>query len=135
MMHDWSIQEDTPRTARILIAEDHRDSREALRILLESVGFEVSVASDGRDAVDLALLVRPDLILMDIMMPELDGFEATRRLRRSEPTRRTPIIAVTAMEGARELALEAGADDVVQKPISTRALLGTIHDWLERRSP
>jgi CheY-like chemotaxis protein len=120
------------RNATILIAEDHLDSRDAMRALLEAFGFEVVVAVDGRQAVEFALHHHPDLILMDIMMPELDGFEATRRLRQHDATRRTPIIAVTAMEGAQRLALQAGANDYVRKPIDIRGLIAKVHDWLPK---
>lgn len=99
------------RITTILIAEDHLDSRDALRALLEAFGYHVLEAANGRQAVEIALMHDPDLILMDIMMPELDGFEATRQLRRHEATHTTPIIAVTAMEGAHQLAIQAGAND------------------------
>ncbi|NIR60218.1 MAG: response regulator [Gammaproteobacteria bacterium] len=132
MTHDWSPRVDARDSATILVAEDHHDSREALRILLESAGYRVAVAVDGRDALDVALLETPDLILMDIMMPELDGFEVTRRLRSHAATGAVPIIAVTAMQGAREMALEAGADDVMAKPIDIHALLAKVRDWLDR---
>jgi two-component system, cell cycle response regulator DivK len=117
-------------TPTILIAEDHLDSRDAMRALLEAFGFRVLVAVDGRQAVDVALEHRPDLILMDIMMPELDGFEATRRLRQNALTEQTPIIAVTAMEGAQRLALQAGANDYVRKPIDIRGLIAKVQSWL-----
>jgi CheY-like chemotaxis protein len=117
-------------TATILVAEDHLDSRDAMRALLEAFGYEVEVAANGREAVEFARAVRPDLILMDMMMPELDGFEATRILRQDSVTDNIPIIAVTAMEGARQLALQAGANDFVRKPIDTRALLSKIKNWL-----
>ncbi|HEX7049282.1 MAG TPA: response regulator [Longimicrobiales bacterium] len=133
-MHHQSTRLSDTTAAKILIAEDHLDSREALRALLEAMGYHVSVAVDGQDAIDVAMAERPDLILMDIMMPELDGFEATRRLRRTDATESVPIIAVTAMEGARQLALDAGADDVVPKPINTHALLGKIQHLLEGRA-
>ena len=116
--------------ATILVAEDHLDSRDALRALLEAFGYQVVVAVNGRQAVELALQDGPDLILMDIMMPELDGFEATRELRRHESTAQTPIIAVTAMEGAHELALQAGANDYVRKPVDIRGLVAKVHNWL-----
>jgi CheY-like chemotaxis protein len=122
-----------PRTTRILIAEDHLDSRDALRALLEAFGYAVLVATNGKEAVETALAEMPDLILMDIMMPVLDGFEATRMLRRHSETRSTPIIAVTAMEGAKELALHAGANDYVRKPIDIRSLLAKVSGLLERR--
>lgn len=119
-------------SARILVAEDHLDSRDALRALLEAFGYSVVIATNGQEAVDLALAEEPDLILMDIMMPVLDGFEATRHLRRQPPTSHIPIIAVTAMEGAQELALHAGADDYVRKPIDIRTLLKKVDALLTR---
>lgn len=123
------------RSPTILIAEDHLDSRDAMRALLEAFGFHVLVAVDGRQAVDVALEHTPDLILMDIMMPELDGFEATRQLRQHATTARIPIIAVTAMEGAQRLALQAGANDYVRKPIDIRGLIAKVHDWLPNTDP
>lgn len=123
------------RSPTILIAEDHLDSRDAMRALLEAFGFQVLVAVDGRQAVEVALAQHPDLILMDIMMPELDGFEATRQLRQHHATAGTPIIAVTAMEGAHRLALQAGANDYVRKPIDIRGLIAKVHDWLPSTEP
>jgi CheY-like chemotaxis protein len=122
-----------PRKATILVAEDHLDSRDALRALLEAFGFDVVEAANGRQAVEVALSSLPDLILMDIMMPELDGFEATRELRRHLATSTTPIIAVTAMEGAYQLAIQAGADDYVRKPVDIRRLVAKVNDWLSPR--
>ncbi len=106
-----------------------------MRALLEAFGFHVLVAVDGRQAVDVALEHTPDLILMDIMMPEMDGFEATRQLRQHATTARIPIIAVTAMEGAQRLALQAGANDYVRKPIDIRGLIAKVHDWLPSTDP
>jgi CheY-like chemotaxis protein len=120
--------------ATILIAEDHLDSRDAMRALLEAFGYVVTEAVNGREAVDLARSELPDLILMDMMMPELDGFQATRMLREQEGTGAIPIIAVTAMEGARQLALQAGANDFVRKPVDTRTLLTKIRSWLDRQT-
>lgn len=122
-------------SATILVAEDHLDSRDALRALLEAFGYEVLEAVNGREAVELALRAQPDLILMDIMMPELDGFEATRELRRHSETVGTPIIAVTAMEGAHQLAILAGANDYVRKPVDIRGLVAKVHNWLETPLP
>jgi two-component system cell cycle response regulator DivK len=116
--------------ATILIAEDHLDSRDALSALLQAFGYGVLLAVNGVEAVQVAATSRPDIILMDMMMPEMDGFEATRRLRHRTETRAIPIIAVTAMEGARELALQAGADDFVGKPVDSRVLLDKIRDLL-----
>ncbi len=119
-------------SATILIAEDHHDSRDALRTLLEAVGYRAVVATNGREAVDLALVEVPDLILMDVMMPEMDGLEATRVLRQHAATRLTPIIAVTAMEGAWSRTLEAGASDFVRKPVDASILLAKVESWLSR---
>ena len=129
-MHDGSIQHAARDTARILIAEDHLDSREALRILLESAGYDVAVVADGQAALDRALIDPPDLILLDVMMPHMDGLEVARRLRSAAPTRAVPIIAITAMHGARELALAAGVDHVMDKPIDIHSLLELVRDRL-----
>jgi CheY-like chemotaxis protein len=118
-------------SATILVAEDHLDSRDALRALLEAFGYTVLLAANGRQAVDLAIRALPDLILMDIMMPELDGFEATRELRANARTRAIPILAVTAMEGAHQLALQAGADDCMRKPVDLRGLVERVGVLLE----
>ena len=114
----------------ILIAEDHFDSREALRALLEAFGYEVIEAMNGHQAVEAARARRPGLILMDVMMPVMDGFEAIRQIRQVPETNQIPIIAVTAMDGARELALHAGADDYVRKPIDIRRLIGLVNGLL-----
>ena len=119
----------------VLIAEDHEDSRDALRTLLDAFGYRVHVATNGREAVERALAVQPDLVLMDIMMPEVDGFQATRTLRASPAFRQVPIIALTAMEGARERVLEAGCDDFVGKPIDVRTFLEKVRAWLESGRP
>lgn len=116
--------------ATILLAEDHVDSREALSALLEAFGFQVVPAMNGAEAIRLARQEQPDLILMDIMMPDVDGFEATRAIRGFPETRHVPIITLTAMEGARAQAMEAGADDFLAKPINSGQLLDKVKDWL-----
>jgi CheY-like chemotaxis protein len=116
----------------ILVAEDHLDSREALRELLEAFGFDVIEAGDGRQAVAAALSQAPNLILMDIMMPGMDGFAAIRALRAAPQTHEIPIIALTAMEGSREQALRAGANDYVGKPVDIRRLIGMVNGWMQR---
>jgi CheY-like chemotaxis protein len=115
----------------VLVAEDHLDSRDAMRALLEAFGFHVIVAVNGREAVEMAVENRPALVLMDIMMPELDGFEATRELRRHPELEATPIIVVTAMEGAHQLAMQAGANDYIRKPIDIRGLIAKVHTWIQ----
>lgn len=119
----------TARAPLVLIAEDHEDSRDALRTLLDAFGYRVVEAENGRRAVELALAERPDLILMDMMMPLVDGFQATRELRQVEGLRGVPIVALTAMEGARERVLQAGCDDMVAKPLDVRAFLDRVRVW------
>ncbi len=116
----------------ILIAEDHPDSAEALRTLLEAFGYQVLVARNGREAVETALEHHPELVLMDVMMPEVDGLEATRRLRAAPGFPQVPILALTAMEGAARLSVDAGCDQCIAKPINIRAFLTTVQEWLER---
>jgi CheY-like chemotaxis protein len=114
----------------VLIAEDHVDSRDALQTLLEALGYGVRVAGNGAEAVEVARASRPDLILMDMMMPQVDGFAATRTLRADPAFHEVPIIAITAMEGARESVLAAGCSDMVLKPVDIRAFLEKIRVWL-----
>src|SRR5262249_26119266 len=107
-----------PATAPVvLVAEDHEDSRDALCTLLDALGYRVLAATIGVEALEVARANHPDLILMDMMMPGVDGFQATRTLRADETFRQVPIIAITAMEGAREAVIEAGCSDLVLKPL------------------
>ena len=128
---DGSIRPRTSGGATVLIAEDHEDSRDALRTLLEAFGYQVRVAGNGFEAVADARAHHPDLILMDMMMPGMDGLEATRTLRADPGFPRIPIVAVTAMEGARERVLQAGCDDWVAKPIDIRGFLARLPAWLD----
>ena len=118
-------------SARILIVEDHRDSREALSALFAAFGYDVVEAINGQEAILRAAEDRPSLILMDIMMPELDGLDAAKAIRRIPGMELVPIIAVTAMEGAPELAIQAGMSDYVRKPIDIHGLLAKVSAWLE----
>jgi CheY-like chemotaxis protein len=125
---------EAPASARaplVLIAEDHEDSRDALRTLLDAFGYRVVEAANGRQAVEQALAERPDLIVMDMMMPHVDGFQATREIRAAEGLRDVPIVALTAMEGARERVLQAGCDDMVAKPLDVRAFLDKVRVWTQ----
>lgn len=117
---------------RILVVEDHEDNRRILRDLLTSVGFEIIEAVTGEEGVTLAETYRPDLILMDIQLPGLDGYEATRRIKANPALRQIPIIAVTsyALSGDEVKAKEAGCDGYVTKPYSPRALLAKIRGYL-----
>lgn len=132
---DGTTTDSAPRPPLILVAEDHPDSRDALRSLLEVYGYRVATAVDGEQAVAKALAEQPDLVVMDIMMPRMDGFEATRALRAAPGFRQVPILALTAMEGAREQVLAAGCDEYLPKPIDVRTFLDRIRYWLESRRP
>jgi two-component system cell cycle response regulator DivK len=118
----------------ILVVEDQEDNRQILRDLLASAGFQMIEAHDGEQALIMARSQRPDLILMDIQLPLIDGYEATRSLKRDPELRRIPVIAVTsyALSGDEERAREAGCDAYVAKPFSTRNLLATIERFLEQ---
>jgi two-component system cell cycle response regulator DivK len=117
---------------RILVVDDHADNRRILRDLLGSAGFEVLEATTGEEAVAQAAAAVPDLILMDIQLPGIDGYEATRRIKATEALRRIPLIVVTsyALSGDDAKALAAGADAYVAKPFSPRALLTTVRQHL-----
>lgn len=114
----------------ILVADDNEDCRMALCALLEALGYTVYEAEDGDGAVETARRVAPDLILMDIMMPGVDGLEATRRIRTDGDLEETRIVAVSAMEGARQASLAAGCDDCVLKPIDLKGLDELVADWM-----
>jgi two-component system, cell cycle response regulator DivK len=119
-------------TRRILVVEDQEDNRRILRDLLTSVGFDVVEAMDGLEGVAMATTHRPDLILMDIQMPEIDGYEATRRIKADAATAMIPIIAVTsfALSGDDVKAYEAGCADYITKPYSPRQLLARVREHL-----
>lgn len=114
----------------ILVADDNEDCRVALRAILESLGYTVHEAVDGESAVSVARRESPDLILMDIMMPGVDGLEATRRIRSVSNLGDTRIVAVSAMEGARKPSLAAGCDDCILKPIDLKGLDELVADWM-----
>jgi CheY-like chemotaxis protein len=117
---------------RILLVEDNEMNRDMLSRRLERKGFEVALAMDGQEGVELAASEAPDLVLMDMSLPVLDGWEATRRLKASSATRHIPVIALTAhaMSSDREKAMDAGCDDYDTKPIDLPRLLGKIEALL-----
>ncbi len=117
---------------RILVVEDQDDNRRILRDLLNSVGFETLEAEDGAQGIAAAEAHRPDLILMDIQMPIVDGYEATRRIKANPELRAIPIIVVTsyALSGDEAKARAAGCDDYMTKPYSPRQLLAKIRAYL-----
>ena len=119
---------------RILVVEDTEDNRQIIRDLLSSVGYELIEAVDGAEGVAMAQSEHPDLILMDIQLPVIDGYEATRRIRAIPELARVPIIAVTsyALSGDEAKARDAGCDAYVTKPYSPRALLAKIREYLPK---
>ena len=118
-------------TKRILVVEDQEDNRKILRDLLVHAGYEVVEVSDGEEALPAAAAHHPDVILMDIQLPLLDGYEATRRIKADPALRHIPIIVVTsyALSGDETKAHAAGCDAYVAKPYSPRALLAKIREY------
>jgi two-component system cell cycle response regulator DivK len=116
----------------ILVVEDQMDNRQILRDLLGNAGYELLEAENGAEALTTVARQRPDLILMDIQLPLMDGYEATRRLKSDPATKSIPIIVVTsyALSGDETKAREAGCDAYVTKPYSPRQLLGKVREFL-----
>lgn len=119
-------------TWRILVVEDQKDNRRIIRDLLTSQGYEMIEAVTGLEGVTAAERERPDLILMDIQLPEIDGYEATRRIRANPALRDVPIIAVTsyALSGDDVKAFDAGCDAYITKPFSPRELLAKVREYV-----
>ncbi len=121
----------------ILVVEDQEENRYLLRRLLTRAGYDMIEAVSGEDGIVSAEQHRPDLILMDIQLPGLDGYEATRRIKANPALQSIPVIAVTsyALSGDEAKALAAGCDAYVAKPFSPRALLATIRSYLSDSAP
>jgi CheY-like chemotaxis protein len=119
-------------TPTLLVIEDNEQNLYLMRYLLEKSGFSVVAAPDGQRGIDLASRVRPDLILLDIQLPLMDGYAVAAAIRRDPALAATPIIAVTsyAMPGDREKCLEAGATDYMEKPIDPAALVERVRRHL-----
>jgi CheY-like chemotaxis protein len=122
---------------KILLVEDNEINRDMLSRRLERRGYRVAIALDGEQGVSMAGLEAPDLILMDMSLPVLDGWEAARRLKAAPETRAIPIIALTAhaMVGDREKAIESGCDDYDTKPVEFQRLLEKIETILAKGTP
>jgi CheY-like chemotaxis protein len=127
--------QDEAAMTKILLVEDNEMNRDMLSRRLIRKGYEVVMALDGRQAVEMASGENPDLIIMDMSLPVIDGWEATRQVKAAPATRAIPVIALTAhaMAGDREKAIEAGCDDYDIKPIDLPRLLGKIAMLLERK--
>lgn len=119
-------------TKRILVVEDQEDNRQIIRDMLGVLDYELSEAENGEEALLIVAKQRPDLILMDIQLPIMDGYEATRRIKADPALKSIPIIAVTsyALSGDEQKARDAGCDDFVPKPYSPRQLLAKIRQYL-----
>lgn len=122
--------------ARILLVEDNEMNYDMLSRRLTRKGYEVVIATDGEQGVEMAAQVAPQLVLMDMSLPKIDGWEATRRIRANAATAAVPIIALTAhaMAADRDKALEAGCDDFDTKPIDIERLVGKISTLLARKA-
>lgn len=119
---------------KILIVDDNSDFREITRLSLSNSGYEVLEASSGREAIDAARKEQPDLILLDILMPGLDGYAACRQLKTNPTTKHIPIIVLTALgdPSVRYKARESGADDCIAKPMTTKELCERVERLLRR---
>ena len=123
-------------TPRILVADDDDDLRALVSYRLESAGYDVVQAVDGQQAVDLAFERAPDVVVLDVMMPKLDGYEVARRLRADERTQRVPVILLTSRSQEQDVAagFDAGANDYVTKPFSPAELHARVRAMLARPS-
>jgi two-component system cell cycle response regulator DivK len=120
---------------RILVVEDNMDTYELVRFILEKNGYETFLAVNGRDGVNAALKQNPDLIIMDLSMPEMDGWTATGLIKQNTRTSKIPLIVVTAhaLPGDRKRALDAGCDEYLIKPMDLLELVETVNAWLKKR--
>ncbi len=117
--------------ARILVVDDNEDCRMALKSFLEASGYEVAEAADGEEALARARETDPDLILLDIMMPGVDGLEAARRIRGASDVDGARIVAISAMEGAEKASRAAGFDACVTKPLDMAEFSSRVGRWLD----
>ena len=136
-VHDSPIRnnkDDTDKTAKILLVEDNEMNRDMLNRRLQRKGYDVIIAVNGIEAIEKVKTERPDLILMDLSLPEMDGWEATRILKADESTNSIPLIVLTAhaLKTDREGAFEVGCDDFDVKPIDFQRLISKIEAQLDR---
>jgi CheY-like chemotaxis protein len=119
---------------KILIVEDNPANMRLIRMVLKTKGYSVLEATDGEEALTVATERQPDLIVMDIQLPKMDGLEVTRKLRQAPEFRQTPIIALTAsaMDGDRERIIAAGCDEYIAKPVHTRRFPVLVAEMLRR---
>lgn len=128
--------EDAPAmTKRVLLAEDEPNIVESLTFLLDRAGFEVAVETDGRQALDAALTNVPDVLILDVMLPELDGYEVLRQLRADRRAEKLPVVMLTAkgQREDRETALECGADMFITKPFANSEIIAAVERLADGR--
>jgi CheY-like chemotaxis protein len=120
---------------RVLLVEDETNTIELMRLELEVLGYEVTVAKNGEEGVEMAVSLLPDIIVMDILMPRMDGLQAASRIRENPKTKDIPILAATAkaMPGDREKCLAAGCDDYIAKPFGYKQLGAAVERLLKER--
>ena len=123
-------------TKRVLLAEDEPNIVESLTFLLDRAGFEVTVETDGRQALNAALDDAPDVLILDVMLPELDGYEVLRRLRSDRRTSELPVVMLTAkgQREDRETALECGADLFITKPFANAEIIAAVNQLVRASS-
>jgi len=121
---------------RILVVEDNMDTYELVHFILERNGYETFLAVNGRDGVNAAVKQKPDLIIMDMSMPEMDGWTATDLIKRNEQTSTIPLIALTAhaLPGDRQRAMDVGCDEYITKPMDLDELVETIHYLVKKHN-
>jgi len=131
------LESELDRRPRVLIVEDNQINRTVVEAILHKLGVQTAVAHNGREGIEMAGAHAYDAILMDCMMPEVDGFKATREIRKGERNHDVPIIAMTSMSmpGDRELCMTAGMDDYLSKPLRRAELDAAIHRWLPIKPP
>ncbi len=129
-----SGQDDAKRVARILLVDDNADNQALMRIILEAEGFLISTAASGAEALDLVAREQPDLVLLDWIMPDMDGYQVASSIKSSDATRHTPIIVLSGMDDTktRVRAQSAGADDFLAKPLDLAALRRRVRELLPR---
>jgi len=130
-VYDFTTVFNTIMTKKVLIAEDYADTRSFMKFLIESYGYQALEAADGQEAVEAVRQEHPDLVLMDLAMPVMDGLAATRVIRGFDGMTKLPIIAVTAHgQSYYRQAMEAGCDDLINKPLDFAALEPVLHQFL-----